>query len=164
MQFDWRRLYLVPDGRIRRQDFWIAAAVLFVISLFVGIVVGWIPVVGTAFSLVLLYPWTCLASKRLHDFGASGWLCAVPVGLNVALGVLKLIVGVMVGGAAVLGGHAGAAAMGIMTGLGLLLVACVVGLIQLAFLLWVGLTPTQPGENQYGPEPMFEPAMPPPAA
>jgi uncharacterized membrane protein YhaH (DUF805 family) len=30
-------------------------------------------------------------------------------------------------------------------------------IVNIAFLLWVGLTPTQPGENQYGPEPVTVP-------
>jgi len=166
MQLDWRRLFLTADGRIGRQDFWIGAVILIVAGIVCGVILGWIPVIGSLIGLVFMYPWVCLASKRLHDFGQSGWLAAIPVGLNIVSSVIGMIARLMVGGAALVGGHSGAAAAGIVTGVGMLGLLSIVGLIELAFLLWVGLTPSQAGDNAYGPEwtPAVQFTQPPPPA
>ena len=37
------------------------------------------------------------------------------------------------------------------------------GVAGMAFIIWVGVTPSQPGENRYGPEPMPAPAAVPPS-
>jgi uncharacterized membrane protein YhaH (DUF805 family) len=54
------------------------------------------------------------------------------------------------------GGNPGAGAMAILLGSmgGFLMVMSLSGIIGLAFLVWVGATPGQSGENQYGPDPL----------
>jgi uncharacterized membrane protein YhaH (DUF805 family) len=157
MQLDWKRLFLSADGRIGRQEYWIGVAILFV----GGFILGMIPILGLL-SIVLIYPQVCVGSKRLHDMGRSGWLMLIPWGV----GIVAMVLSLMVGGAALIGARAGgdsgaaAAAMGAGLGfLGIVLLAC---LVNLAFIIWVGVTPGQPGENRYGPEPVAEPLSAPP--
>jgi uncharacterized membrane protein YhaH (DUF805 family) len=160
MQLDWQRLFLSADGRIGRQEYWVG----FLILLGVGFVAKFIPFIGILISLALIYAQVCVGSKRLHDMGRSGFLMLIPYGVF----VVALIVALMFGGMAMLAGMAGgdtgtaAAAVGAGLGLvGIMLLAC---LVSLGFIVWVGVTPSQPGENRYGPEPMAAPApVPPPA-
>jgi uncharacterized membrane protein YhaH (DUF805 family) len=154
MQFDWKRLFLTADGRIGRQEYWIA----FLIMLGVSVVLKFIPFLGPLLSLALIYPQVCVGSKRLHDFGKSGFLMLVPYGVVVVALILVLVFGGMAlisgafsgnNGAAV---GAGLAGLGVAAGLmGLAVLAC------LGFIVWVGVMPTQPGENRYGPEPVVVP-------
>lgn len=144
---DWKFLFLDPKGRIGRKDFWIGFAILFV----AGIVLGLIPVIGQIISLLMLYLWVCLGSKRLHDMGKSGWLMVIPFGLQIVAAVVAMMAmgGAMMAGAA--GGDiTGAAAAGAMGG-GLVAMLC--ALASLAFLIWIGATPGQPESNQYGAPP-----------
>lgn len=148
---DWKTLFLTADGRIGKRDFWIGFAILFVANL----VLGLIPVLGALISLALIYPMVCLYSKRLHDFGKTGWLTAIPF----VVFALAMVVGLITGGMAVLGmgatGSEAAAAGAAMAGLGLFggLMA-LAGLISLGFLLWVGLTSGDPMDNRYGAPPV----------
>ena len=144
--FDWRTLFLEGSGRIGQRDFWIGFAILFV----AGLIIGMIPIIGALIGLLLIYPWVCLYAKRLHDFGKSGWLVLIPVGLQ----LLAMLFGLM----AVFGGMIGAASsygdpgMAMLGGVG---AAGALGLLSLiatiAFVLWVGLTKGDPGDNAYGP-------------
>jgi uncharacterized membrane protein YhaH (DUF805 family) len=155
MQFDWKRLYLSADGRIGRQEFWIGFAILFAI----GVVLGWIPFVGFLVGLACAYAQVCLGSKRLHDFGKSGWLMGVPYAVVLVCIIIAMIGGGMaMMGASMSGNNGAVAGASALAGLGML--AGVFGLaaiVNIAFLLWVGLTPSQPGENRYGPEPVTAP-------
>jgi uncharacterized membrane protein YhaH (DUF805 family) len=144
---DWKNLFLTADSRIGKRDFWIGFLILFVAN----IVLSLIPVIGWLVSLALMYPMVCLYSKRLHDFGKTGWLTLVPFVAFFG----AMVVGGLTGGMALLGmGAAGsdaAAASAAVAGLGMFggLMA-LAGLISLGFLLWVGLTNGDPGENRYG--------------
>ncbi len=149
---DWKKLYLDANGRIGQKDFWIGWLILFVVGIVLGMVTAGAPVVSAIIGLVLIYPGVCLFSKRLHDFGKSGWLAAIPYGISGAVQVLALLTafGVMSGMASGNAAMAGGAMAGLMGfGLFALIALCVV----LAFLLWVGLSKGDPGENQYGPPP-----------
>ena len=147
--YDWQYALLKFDGRLRRQDFWISFLIIFGIS----VVTSWIPILGMLIGIALIWPNVAITIKRLHDMGKTGWLTLVPyVG-----GVLAFIVA-MVGGAgafmmaAATGGDVNpAAAAGAMGALGL---AFLIGLVSsLGFLIWIGITDSQPGTNQYGPNP-----------
>lgn len=143
---DWKFLFLDSKGRIGRKDFWIGFAILFVAAL----VLGMIPVLGQIITLLMLYLWVCLGAKRLHDMGKSGWLMIVPF----ALQLVTIIAAIMAAGGAMMAagvsGDPTAVAAG-MAGGGLVMMLC--GLASLAFLIWIGATPGQPGDNQYGPPP-----------
>ena len=145
---DIQRLFLKADGRIGRGEFWTGFLILFVL----GIVVHFIPVIGQIIAIVLIYPWVCLFSKRLHDMGKSGWLQLIPF----AVWIIGILIAVMTGmGGAIMAMASGSdaqASAGALAGAGLAaLVLCAAALINLIFLLWVGLSPSQAGDNAYGP-------------
>ena len=140
----WKSLFLSANGRIGQKDFWIGFLILFV----AGLVLGMIPVLGILVSIALIYPWVCLFTKRLHDFGKTGWLQLAPVGINIVLGVIAVMIG---GGAAAFSGDSAGGLMAAFANMGIFLVIML--LVNLAFLLWVGLSKGDPAANQYGPAP-----------
>ena len=152
---DWQTLFLAPNGRIKRQDFWVGWLILLAVS----IVLGFIPILGFIVHILAFYAGVCLYSKRLHDMGRSGFLQLVPIGVT----VLCFIVGGALFGAALLSGAAafgtGSPGIGAMAFLlggmgGLLMILSVAGLVNIAFLIWIGVTPGQAGANLYGPDPL----------
>jgi uncharacterized membrane protein YhaH (DUF805 family) len=158
MQFDWKRLFLDANGRIGRQDYWIGVGCVFAANL----LLGWIPFLGLVVSIAAAYAAVCVGSKRLHDFGKTGWLMLVPFGVGFVCG----IVGLVMGGMAILGAasHNGAAAAGAFAGMSLMLgVLSLAGLFNLAFLIWTGVTVGDAGENRYGPAPLAAVNTSPPA-
>ena len=140
-------LFLSANGRIGQKDFWIGWLILFVAN----IVLGMIPVLGMLISLALIYPSICIYSKRLHDFGKTGWLAAVPFAIGLVAGVFAMFAG----GAAMFGaasGNAAAASGGFMAALaGMGLVMLLAFAAWIGFTLWVGLSKGDPAANQYGP-------------
>ena len=155
---DWKALFLTSSGRLGQKDFWIA----FLILVVANIVAGLIPLLGQLVALALIFPMVCITAKRLHDFGKSGWLAAVPY----VIGAVILVVGGVLGGMGLMlgglfGDGAGAAAA--LGGLGVIaLMSFLAFAASLAFLLWVGLSRSDPEPNAYGPPPaaMFGGASP----
>ena len=147
--FDWQKLLFSFEGRTRRSHFWIG----WLICLGAGVVAGWIPLLGGLISLALIWPNLAISVKRLHDMGQSGWLVAIPwvasiVGIFVAVGMIG--VSALTNTAALEREDPAAilALVGPAIGLfGLLL------LVNLGFLLWIGLSEGQRGDNRYGPNP-----------
>jgi uncharacterized membrane protein YhaH (DUF805 family) len=151
---DWKTLFFKADGRISRQSFWIAVLILFGVN----VLLGWIPLIGFIVSLVGIYAGVCVYSKRLHDMGKSGWLQLAPM---IAVFVLMGVAVASMGGMAAMGAFSGSddmmagAAMG---GMGIVMLAGGLAfLIGVGFLLWVGLTPGEPGPNKYGEPPAATP-------
>jgi uncharacterized membrane protein YhaH (DUF805 family) len=147
--FDWQKLLFSFEGRTRRSHFWIG----WLICLGVGVVAGLLPLIGGLISLALIWPNLAIAVKRLHDMGQSGWLIAVPwvvsiVGIFVAIGMIGVAA---LGNVAALEREDPAAILA--------LIAPVLGLfglltlVNLGFLLWIGLADSQRGENRFGPNP-----------
>ena len=143
---DIGRLLFSADGRIGQKEFWTGFLILFI----GGILIHVVPLAGTLIWALSTYCWICLYSKRLHDFGKSGWHQLWVF----VLGYLCVAIGVVVAGggaiAALATGHwnwpmfAGAAA--ILVGL-----FALSALAHFLFLLYVGLSPTQRAANKYGP-------------
>jgi uncharacterized membrane protein YhaH (DUF805 family) len=164
---DWRTLFLSPEGRIGQRDFWIGFLVLFVIGLLAPVLHILAPLVW----LVLLFPWVCLFSKRLHDFGKSGFLILIPVVVAcLAMGMAIVFGGVTAVSALWTAAEGGAqpSSWAVVAGavtamLGFLAVAA---LAKLIFILWVGLSRGDAGDNRYGPPPasLTRPASPAPTA
>jgi uncharacterized membrane protein YhaH (DUF805 family) len=145
-RFDWRALFLDPAGRIGQKDFWIGFGILFLANM----LFGWVPLIGQIVFFACLYAWVCVASKRLHDLGKSGWLAALPVGIVAAAMVLTIVT--LTGG--VLGAMAHDGGFSIIAGAGLVGVLWSLGsLINFVFVIWLGVAPGQPGDNRYGPPP-----------
>lgn len=143
--FDWRTLFLQANGRIGQKDYWIGIGILFAANL----VLSWLPFIGLLISLAGIYFGICVSSKRLHDMGKSGWLAAVPYGVTALAVVLSAM--------AFVGGMAGASSgndMGALAGMGMATsVWGLAFLINLGFLIWLGVTKGDPGDNAYGPPP-----------
>jgi uncharacterized membrane protein YhaH (DUF805 family) len=146
---DWKSLLFSGNGRIGRQEFWVG----FLILLGVGVVLNFVPLIGPLIGLVTIWCWIVLYAKRLHDMGKSGWLQMIPIGVGMAATVMAGISGGMAIVAAAAQGD-NVDPMTMIAGLGgaalFLGGACLVGFI---FLLWVGLSGGQAGDNRYGPPP-----------
>lgn len=143
----WVTLFFNPEGRINRTHFWLGWLVLFG----AGLLIGWIPAIGQIAVLLSLYCHVCVYSKRLHDMGRTGWLQIVPF---LAMAILPLV-GLVMGGARVFSHlhelQSGASLPIILGALGwLLLGIAVASLIWGIFLLWIGTSGGQPGDNRYG--------------
>jgi urea transport system permease protein len=79
---DWlnfQKLLLSADGRINRKSYWIGALSLFAVELILALLMATherftvtYDVLGLLL-LVLIYPSLCIAIKRFHDRGKSGW-------------------------------------------------------------------------------------------
>lgn len=147
---DWKALMLSFEGRIRRSHFWMAWLIL----LGAGVVAGWLPLIGVLISLALIWPNVAITVKRLHDMGRTGWLALVPFVVAIAMFIVGIIFFGL--GAALGGGSDGdfenpvAAFAMFGPALGAFAVAALIGFV---FLLWIGLTDSQPGSNRFGPNP-----------
>lgn len=143
--FDWRKLFLDADGRIGQKDYWIGFGILFAVN----VVFSWAPPIGFIVSLAAIYAGVCVASKRLHDMDRSGWLAAIPYGAYAAAIVFSLVSLVGAMGAAHydngLGVMAGFGSMGLLWTLAFLL--------NLGFVIWLGVTPGVLNDNRHGPPP-----------
>jgi len=158
---DWQALFLSGDGRIGRKDFWIGVLILFIAWTIAPIFHLLAPLIW----VLLLYPWVCVFAKRLHDFGKSGWLIAIPF----AVGAAAVCLGMLFGGLAAIGALWGIASeglepnawavafgsLGIMAGF-----LALAGVVKIVFVLWVGLSPGGPGENRFGPPPARDLVLP----
>ena len=94
---DWTKLFFSADGRIGRQAYWIGWLVL----IGVNTLLFWVPFL----SLVTIYCWICICSKRFHDMGRSGWLSAIPVSLSIVVPIGAVIA---IAGAAIASSLSGA--------------------------------------------------------
>jgi uncharacterized membrane protein YhaH (DUF805 family) len=151
---DFQKLFLSANGRIGRGEFWIGFVILLVANFIISALSHAVPFIGIL-GLVLLYCSICVYSKRLHDMGHSGWLQVIPM----LVFLVGIVIAIAMGGMAMLSGMAGgangggnpSAAMGALGIAGI--VFMIGGLVALGFLLWVGLSNGQPGDNKYGPPP-----------
>jgi len=146
--FDWKQLLFSFNGRIRRSHFWIA----WLIVLGVNVVISWIPIINLL-GFLLIWPFTAIAVKRLHDMGRPAWFVAIPWIASILLTTIGfMMIGMSVFAAG--GGHYDAAPGAFFAlmgpGLGAFLLS---GVLWLGFLLWIGLVEGQPGDNAYGPNP-----------
>ncbi len=149
--FDFKYALLQFEGRLRRSHFWIGFLIIFGIN----VVLGWIPLIGLLASLATIWANVAISVKRLHDMGKSGWFVLAPYAIGAVLGIIGTVM--MIGGIAASGMNEAyvennpAAVLGLMgPAFGLFALA---GLVGFAFLLWIGLVDSQPGENRYGPNP-----------
>jgi uncharacterized membrane protein YhaH (DUF805 family) len=101
--FEVLRKYAVFKGRARRKEYWMF--VLF--NIIIGLILGFIGILGTLYMLAVLLPSLAVGVRRLHDAGRSGWW---------------LLIG---------------------------LVPIIGGIVLLVFFV----QDSQPGENEYGPNP-----------
>ena len=147
--YDFKTAMFQFEGRLRRSHFWITWAILFV----AGIVLGFIPILGTLIGLALLWPQTAMQVKRLHDMGRTGWWVLAPYGANLIMIIVTFatMFGTIAMNAEALENEDPAAIMALFGSFGL--VALIFVVINLGWLLWLGIADSQPGRNKYGPNP-----------
>lgn len=147
--FDWQKLLFSFEGRTRRSHFWIG----WLICLGVGVVAGWIPLIGFVISIALIWPNLAITVKRLHDMGMSGWLAVIPWVANIVGFVMMFM---SVGASVFMNAQAleNEDPAAIMALLGPMFgILGILFLVNLGFLLWIGVTDSKPGSNQYGANP-----------
>lgn len=139
------------EGRLRRSHFWINWAILFV----VGMLFGWIPLIGMLIGLIALWPNIAITVKRLHDMGHSGWLVLAPFVANIALFIVAFM---SIGMSAIMNAEAleredPSAVLGLI---GPIFGVIILGfLINIGWLIWIGAVDSQPGRNRFGPNPKY---------
>ncbi len=147
--FDWQKLLFSFEGRTRRSHFWIG----WLICLGVGVVAGWIPILGGFISLALIWPNLAISVKRLHDMGKSGWLVLIPWVVSIVGGIVAVsMIGLSVFANAAALEQEDPAAIFALIGPAIGLFA-VLTLVNLGFLLWIGLSEGQAGSNRFGSNP-----------
>jgi len=153
--FDWKTLFFSFEGRTRRSHFWIAWLILFGVNTVLSLIPVLNVLLGWLVGLISIWPNLAISVKRLHDMGRPGWLIAIPWAAMIILTFVGLF---MVAGGAIASGMTAeyaeadpAAVFAMMApGFGAFALSC---LVPLAFLLWIGLTDSQPGDNRFGPNP-----------
>jgi uncharacterized membrane protein YhaH (DUF805 family) len=116
-------------------------------------VAGWIPLIGSLISLALIWPNTAITVKRLHDMGKTGWFAVIPWIVT----IVGVCVGIAMVGVSAIANQAGLdredpAAIFALLGPAFGILGLVM-LVNLGFLLWIGVTDSQPGDNRFGPNP-----------
>ena len=147
--YDFQTAMFSFQGRLRRQHFWISWLIL----LGIGTVGNFIPFLGFLISLGLIWPNIAITVKRLHDMGQTGWLTAIPY----VVSFVGMIVGISIMGVSMFTNMealenedpaAILALLGPIFG-----IFGLVFLVSVGFLIWIGATESQPGENRFGPNP-----------
>jgi len=140
-----------PAGRVGRSSYWMAFLGLVVASFVLLALPGalrWL-------ALLLIWPQVTVHINRLHDIGRGASWVAVPFALNVVTALSAPLLGLLA--------LVGAAQRGHLPGSFSLLVVLllVTLLVDVAFVLWLGLSRSDPETNAFGPPALEGP--PPPA-
>ena len=91
--FEVLKKYAVFDGRAHRTEFWLFFLFSFIISLFLGVIVGLVEslwFITTLYALAVLIPGLAVSARRLHDTNRSGWW--ILTGLVPILGWIALLI------------------------------------------------------------------------
>ncbi len=140
------------NGRLRRQHFWISWLILFG----AGFVTGLIPIIGSLIGLVLIWPNVAITVKRLHDMGKTGWFAVIPWVANI-VGFVMIISAVGMSIITNPQAFENEDPAAIMSMLGSMMGGvAVLFLVNLGFLLWIGITDSERGDNRFGPNPKGE--------
>ena len=150
--YDFQSAMLSFNGRLRRQHFWISWLIL----LGASVVLGWIPIIGTVISIALIWPNVAISVKRLHDMGKTGWFVVIPwVATIIGFFMIVSAVGLAIFTNPQAFENEDPEAMLAMFG-SMMGGFAIMGLVGLAFLLWIGITDSQRGDNKFGPNPKGE--------
>ena len=138
---DWVYLFNGFHGRIGRQTFWIATAVLAVAELVSHLIAGQFEGerLSAIVDLAFAYPEFAVAIKRAHDRNMPVWLLMIFFGGGAVLDLLTVL------------GLAGSDETPSMLSLAIAVPFTVFGL---ALLIELGFRRGTVGPNQYGPDPL----------
>lgn len=147
MNFDFNHLYLTTDGRIGRQQYWIGAIALGVVSIIISFAFGRfltgaaLTVFAIVWQLAISYPAYNLMAKRFQDRDKPSTYALYAIVAFFVLTVISLFT------APVPGESPGT-------------ISIVFGLITAAIGIWIlielGILRGTVGSNQYGPDPVAE--------
>ncbi|WP_341019957.1 DUF805 domain-containing protein [Brevundimonas diminuta] len=149
--YDFATAMLSFNGRLRRQHFWISWLIL----LGGGLVLNLIPFLNLL-GIALLWPHLAIGVKRLHDMGKSGWLIAIPYVVMVGgwiFAFMSIGVSAFMNAQAIENEDPAVILSTFGPAFGIILLISLVGL---GFLLWIGISDSQKGDNKYGPNPKGE--------
>ncbi|MEI9964536.1 MAG: DUF805 domain-containing protein [Caulobacteraceae bacterium] len=149
---NWQILMLSTNGRSSRKDYWAGVVALVAAWVLSHLLHVFAPIIW----ILLIYPWVCVYAKRLHDFGKSAWLMLIPFAVIAVCVVMALIFG---GASAIAmmiaigqGGSEPTSLAAFAGGIGAMMVLLgIAALAKLAFLIWVGVTPGDPGRQRLWP-------------
>jgi len=143
----FRYHFIDYQGRVRRKEFWL----FFLFSFITSVVLTPIAFLGAIFSIIVAVPMACLAIRRLHDMGKSGFwllLLVIPSVLSSLVFGIQLISTAAAIGSDPDGFGAFFGIWGVATLIFVLFtLAC---FIKVLIML---CQDSQPGENQYGSDP-----------
>jgi uncharacterized membrane protein YhaH (DUF805 family) len=150
--------YVTFSGRARRPEYWWFALFVFLGVFLFGLLDAMIfgssfgpgdhqatRVFAPLFQLATLLPFLAVGWRRMHDTGKPGWLLLLPLIVMFALSLVVAfgMLGMMSDGAAPMPGF----------GLGGFAVSWVIQIALFVLVVWWLTRPTQPGPNDYGPQP-----------
>jgi len=139
---DWINLFTSFEGRISRQPFWIAWAVLIAIEIAISFITDEDSArLSAVLDLVLIYPEFAVCAKRGHDRNTPAWVS----GLFFALGAVFDLM--------ILGGFIVNADLTNPTPLVYALLVPL-GVFALVLIVDLGLRRGTVGPNRYGPDPL----------
>jgi uncharacterized membrane protein YhaH (DUF805 family) len=159
---DWakRPLQKYADftGRAARPELWwyvlalvVAFIVLHIIESIVGLkgmVFGLYGPLSLLLWLATIVPSIAVGVRRLHDTNRSGWWLLLPI--------VPYVLGMVLGGAAIMGGAAAGSGVGMMAGAGIAAIFMFIAFIADLMLIYFYVLPGTPGENRFGPQPVSE--------
>jgi uncharacterized membrane protein YhaH (DUF805 family) len=156
---DWAmrplRKYADFSGRAPRPEYWwfflaviIAYVIVSIIESILGInrmVAGIYGPLTVLLMLGTFIPSIAVGVRRLHDTNRSGWWLLLPL--------VPYCLGMVFGGAAMVGAARGGSSAGMMAGAGIAGIFMLVGAVGAVVLLIFYCMPGTPGDNRYGPNP-----------
>jgi len=149
---DFAYLYTSTEGRIGRQSYWIGIVgfivVALVITLIVGALFGLLSTIGQVLlfilQLIFIYPSYCLMGKRFQDREKPATFAWIGIGLGLLTGFLNML-------GLTRGDFGQPNWLGWILNIALLIVG-------IWFLIELGFLRGTVGPNEYGPDPLQEPA------
>jgi uncharacterized membrane protein YhaH (DUF805 family) len=72
---DLKYLFMTPEGRIGRQQWWIGVGILFAVSIVSSMLFGQEGIIPFVIGILMLIAGIMLHIKRCHDRGKSAWWC-----------------------------------------------------------------------------------------
>lgn len=160
------RKYVTFSGRATRPEYWWFVLFIIVGGIIAGIIDGalfgyeTVPVSKTEieietngpfaalFSLATLLPILAVGWRRMHDTGRSGLYLLYPILVWIGIGTFASMAGIT---GQIMAGDLAAAFAGLV-GI-IMILSMIIAVLSPLIVIWWLTRPTQPGPNQWGPNP-----------